>query len=102
KHPQTSCLLNKFQQKTLGIIANYDSEKFPSTTVDQHIAVTWANLANTIYENAKHNEDLVVARVQVIGNSNVFLHLVTFLVETRQQAETVALQMMILHGLLIE
>lgn len=104
RHEKTCYLIDKFQEKTLEILVEPSCRHMSEIGlgISQAIAATWSFHVDSVEKQAKLNNNLLTARLEVFEKSQTFIHLAEFLVNTRDDAEKVALHMMILHALIIE
>ena len=101
KMVRDNCLSMLFKGTTLERIIGRDLKGYSSESVNRHVNAALDRLANIVLENARKNDGVVCVRVK-LGTSNDFLDIVRFDVKSRDAAEKVALQVLILHGLMIE
>jgi len=104
RHAQTCYLVDKFKPETLEIVIDPACRHMRElgVSISQLIAATWNLRVDSIEEQAKLNNGILTARIQIIENSKTFIDLASFLINSRADAEKLALHMMILHALLIE
>jgi hypothetical protein len=104
RHEQTCYLIDRFQPETLKIVVDPSCRHMLELGfgLAQAIAATWSFHMDSILEHAKLNNGILTARIQIHESSNTFLNLASFSINSKEDAEKVALHMMILHALLVE
>jgi hypothetical protein len=102
QHPATKCLFDRFPAKTLELMVDPLCSYLASVDLSHKIGASWSRLADTIYDNARQNNNTVSLRWQIIGNSDVYVDFISFQVNSKDDSEVVALQIMIFYGLFLQ
>ena len=97
------CLSKRFRRNTLNIVANRFFE-YPSghMNLEKQLEETCDSLVNSIFENARKNNGLVIVDIELGRKHKAIMNVATFCIRSEDQARVAALQMMILHAIFVE